>query len=113
VAFKTSGKAHFRSRNGKDFSAKYPSISKALASMSDETVIDGEIVALGAGRPSFNALQNHGAAASQLFFYVFDIMIAAGGNVMVQPLEARWCARPTTPQLTSTYSIVLISLSRP
>ena len=46
VAFKTSGKVHFRSRNGKDFSAKYPAIARALASVPDETVIDGEIVAL-------------------------------------------------------------------
>jgi ATP-dependent DNA ligase len=41
------------------------------------------------GRPSFNALQNHGAATGQLFFYVFDIMVAAGENVMALPLEAR------------------------
>ena len=60
VAFKTGGKVHFRFRNGKDFSAKYPAIAKALAPMLDDTAIDGEIVALEAGRPSFNALQNHG-----------------------------------------------------
>src|SRR5260370_36333984 len=89
VAFKTSGKVHLRSRNGKDFGTKYPAIAKALASMPDDTVIDGEIVALEAGRPSFNALQNHGAATGQLFFYVFDVMIAAGEDVMAQPLEAR------------------------
>jgi ATP-dependent DNA ligase len=59
VAFKTGGTVHLRSRNGKDFSAKYPAIAKALASMPDDTVIDGEIVALDVGgRPSFNALQN-------------------------------------------------------
>src|SRR5258708_9484258 len=89
VAFKTSGKVHFRSRNGKDFGAKYPAIAKALVSMPDETVIDGEIVALEAGRPSFSALQNHGAATGQLYFYVFDLMIAAGADVMAQPLTSR------------------------
>ncbi len=90
MAFKTGGKVHFRSRNGKDFCTKYPAITKALAPMPDETVIDGEIVALDAGgRPSFNALQNHGAATGQLFFYVFDIMVAAGEDVMAHPLEAR------------------------
>jgi ATP-dependent DNA ligase len=45
-AIKSGGKVHLRSRNGNDFSARYPSISKALAHMPDETVIDGEIVAL-------------------------------------------------------------------
>jgi ATP-dependent DNA ligase len=81
VAFKTNGKVHFRSRNGKDFSIKYSAIAKALAPMPDDTVIDGEIVALEAGRPSFNALQNHGAATGQLIYYVFDVMIAAGEDV--------------------------------
>jgi bifunctional non-homologous end joining protein LigD len=90
VAFKTGGKVHLRSRNNKDFNTKYPAIAKALAAMPDETVIDGEIVAMdGTGRPSFNALQNHGAAVGQLFFYVFDVMVVAGDDVMSQPLEAR------------------------
>lgn len=78
-----------RSRNDKDFSAKYPALAKALAPMPDETVVDGEIVALDvAGRPSFNALQNHGASLP-LYFYVFDVMVVAGVDVMAQPLEAR------------------------
>ena len=46
VAFKTGGSVHLRSRNDYDFSAKYPAIVKALAAMPDETVIDGEVVAL-------------------------------------------------------------------
>ena len=89
IAFKTGGKVHLRSRNDKDFSAKYPAIAKALAAMPDETVIDGEIVALEAGRPSFNALQNHGSSTGQLFYYVFDVMVVAGKDVMALPLEAR------------------------
>lgn len=45
-AIKSDGRVHLRSRNDKDFNAKYPAIVKALAAMLDETVIDGEIVAL-------------------------------------------------------------------
>jgi bifunctional non-homologous end joining protein LigD len=82
VAFKTGGKVHLRSRNDKDFSANYPAIVKALARLPDETVIDGEIVALEGGRPSFSALQNHDSSA--LFYYAFDVMIAAGKDVMAQ-----------------------------
>jgi ATP-dependent DNA ligase len=46
VAFKTGGRLHLRSRNDNDFNRKYPSLVRALAAMPDETVIDGEIVAL-------------------------------------------------------------------
>src|SRR5690349_19860327 len=58
IAFKSGGKLHLRSRNDKDFNLKYPAIVTALTTIPDETVIDGEIVALDeSGRPSFNALQ--------------------------------------------------------
>ena len=53
IAYKIGSKVHLRSRNDKDFNTKYPAIVKALLPMPDETVIDGEIVALdAAGRPS-------------------------------------------------------------
>ena len=77
-----SGRVHLRSRNDKDFNAKYPAIVQALAAMPDETVIDGEVVALESGRPSFSALQN-GSATAPLIYYVFDVMILAGTNVMI------------------------------
>ena len=78
-----------RSRNDKDFNRKYPGIAKALASLPDETVVDGEVVALDeARRPSFNALQN-GAAGATIVYYVFDVMVLGGRNVMGEPLATR------------------------
>ena len=57
LVIKTGGRVHLRSRNDNDFSARYPSVVTALLHMPDETVIDGEIVALDeGGRPSFNSL---------------------------------------------------------
>ena len=88
VAFKSGGKVHLRSRNDNDFSIQYPDVVKGLAKLPDETVIDGEVIALDAdGRPSFNILQ-HSSAAPVLYF-VFDVMVLAGRDVMRQPLEMR------------------------
>jgi bifunctional non-homologous end joining protein LigD len=88
-AIKSRGKNHLRSRNDKDFNSRYPAIVKALAAMPDETVIDGEIVALASdGRPSFNAFQNYGGATA-IVYYVFDLMILEGRDIMDQPLESR------------------------
>src|ERR1039458_2481708 len=56
-AIKTGGRFQLRSRNDKDFNRKYPAIVQALTPMPDETVIDGEIIALDdLGRPSFNEI---------------------------------------------------------
>jgi bifunctional non-homologous end joining protein LigD len=88
-AIKSGGQVHLRSRNDKDFNGKYPAIVQALAAMPDETVIDGEIVALDElGRPSFNALQN-GSSIAPLIFYAFDVMILAGRDVMNESLTVR------------------------
>jgi len=90
IAFKSGGRVHLRSRNDKDFCARYPAIVKALAALPDETVIDGEIVALDdEGRPSFSALQNHGSSEAAIVYYVFDVMVLAGRDVKAETLEAR------------------------
>src|SRR5215467_1215535 len=79
VAFKSSDRVYLRSRNDKDFNAKYPTIVKALAALPDETVIDGEIVALDeSGRPMFTAPQNYGSATTPLVYYVFDLITLEG-----------------------------------
>ena len=46
LAIKTGGKVHLRSRNDNDFNLRYPAVVQALGALPDETVIDGEIVAL-------------------------------------------------------------------
>src|SRR5262245_63372836 len=83
VAFKTSGNVHLRSLNYKDFNGTYPAIVKALANLPEETVIDGEIVALDqSGRPSFSALQNSGSSSTPLVYYVFDLMVLEGVHLI-------------------------------
>src|SRR3979409_1062230 len=86
IAFKTCGKIHLRSRNDNDFSVRYSNIVKGLAKLPDETVIDGEVIALDdEGRPSFNILQNQASAKGAVLYFVFDVMILAGRDVMREP----------------------------
>ena len=90
IAFKTGGKLHLRSRNDNDFSVRYPGVLRGLARLPDETVIDGELVALDDdGRPSFNTLQNYSSPKIPIIYYVFDVMVLAGRDVKAQTLEAR------------------------
>src|ERR1700680_1917944 len=71
IAFKSAGKLQLRSRNDNDFTRRYPGVAKGLTSLPNETVIDGEVVALDeSGKPSFNILQNYGSSEAPVFYYV-------------------------------------------
>jgi len=90
IAYKTSGKLYLRSRSDNDFSLRYPTIAKALSTLPNETVVDGEIVAFDeSGKPSFNTLQNHRSSRVPLAYFIFDLMILAGRDVTKLPLEKR------------------------
>jgi DNA ligase D-like protein (predicted ligase) len=90
LAIKSGGKVELRSRNDKDFTARYAGVAKALTKLPDETVIDGEIVAVDeGGRPSFNILQNYGSSKAPIFYYVFDLLVLAGEDVMGETLDVR------------------------
>jgi bifunctional non-homologous end joining protein LigD len=59
------------SRNQKDFTRRFPGIAKGIAELPNDTVIDGEIVALDeVGTPSFNLLQGFGDASHFGYFAV-------------------------------------------
>src|SRR5204862_3400327 len=86
----TENLVYLRSRNDNNFAVRYPEIAKALKSLPNDTVVDGEIVALDEeGRPSFNLLQNYKSSRTQLVFFIFDLMMLAGRNVMDRTLTER------------------------
>src|SRR3984957_4235749 len=77
---KHEGQVTLFSRNRKRFNSRFPSIAAAFARPPDETIVDGEIVALDeSGRPSFSRLQNFSANANAITFYAFDIPMWKGG----------------------------------
>jgi bifunctional non-homologous end joining protein LigD len=90
LAIKTDHKVRLRSRNDNDFNLRYPGVVKALAPLPDETVIDGEVVALDeAGKPSFNNLQNYGSSGARIFYFIFDLLVLAGRDLTGQSLTVR------------------------
>ena len=90
LAIKSEGKVQLRSRNDNDFTGHYTQIASALHRLPNETVIDGEVVALDEdGHPSFNLLQNHVSSKAPLAYFVFDVLILNGRDVMGETLEQR------------------------
>ncbi len=89
-AVKSKGRVTLYSRRGTDMTRRFDYIADALEDLPDETVIDGELVALDEqGRPNFNLLQNFRSAASHITFYAFDILFHRGKDVMQLPLAKR------------------------
>ena len=90
LAIKSDGKVQLRSRNDNDFTIRYAPVAAALHGMPNETVLDGEVAALDEeGRPSFNLLQNYGYSKTPLVYFVFDLLVPSGRNVMTEPLSER------------------------
>jgi DNA ligase D-like protein (predicted ligase) len=78
------------SRRQNVLNQKFPHIAAALKDLPDDTVIDGEVVALGAdGKPDFNLLQNFRSAESHIHYYAFDILIHKGRCLTELPLSER------------------------
>jgi bifunctional non-homologous end joining protein LigD len=89
-AVKSTGKITLYSRRQNVLNTKFPHISAALKDLPDETVIDGELVALASdGRPNFNLLQNYRSAESHIIYYVFDVMTLEGRDLTQLPLSER------------------------
>jgi DNA ligase D-like protein (predicted ligase) len=90
LALKADRRVRLLSRNERDFAALFPALVRSLGRLPQETIIDGEIVALNAsGQPSFNLLQNYQAPAQVVVFYVFDLLMLSGRNLMNTPLQER------------------------
>jgi ATP-dependent DNA ligase len=89
-AVKSGGKVTLYSRRGTDLSQRFEYVASALDGLPDETVIDGEIVALDEqGKPNFNLLQNFRSAESHIMLYAFDVLVRKGKDLTKTTLKRR------------------------
>ena len=92
---------------------------KAIAELPNDTVIDGEIVALDEhDKPSFNLLQGFGDAQA-IVLYAFDLLMLHGKDVRLSTLEdGREQLRALVPNLpdtirySETFNVPLAELTR-
>ena len=93
------GRLVLTSRNGNDATASFPELD-GLKDTYDDLLLDGEVVALEAGRPSFAMLAERMhvqdrrraerlAASNPVTFMVFDLLRLFGQDLTGQPLSAR------------------------
>jgi len=90
LAINANGKLGLYSRRRKSFNRQYKELFDALGELPQNTVVDGEIVALdGAGRPNFNLLQHSRSQAKRICYFVFDILLYDNRDLMQLPLLER------------------------
>jgi ATP-dependent DNA ligase len=69
LGIKSNGSVRLLSRRNNSFNRQYPLVVEALAELPEDTVVDGEVVALDeSGFPNFNLLQNYRSEAARTSF---------------------------------------------
>ena len=100
LAFADGGDVRLLTRNDHDITSTFPEIAKALAAqrLGDDFVVDGEIVAFEKDATKFGLLQHRLGVISPskdllaevpAFYYLFDVLWAAGRDVRPLPLLER------------------------
>lgn len=95
----SAGRLWIHTRNENEVSVAYPELH-GLAGVADDALFDGEIVALGAGVPSFGALTDRMhvrdatraarlAVGNPVTYLVFDLLRLDGRDLCRQPLSER------------------------
>jgi bifunctional non-homologous end joining protein LigD len=87
-----AGRVQILTRRGNDWTAKYPSIAKALVELPARTAyLDGELCGvLPDGRTAFNLIQNASdTGEGSLIFFLFDLLFLNGEDLKGLPLADR------------------------
>ncbi|MEW6442804.1 MAG: DNA ligase D [bacterium] len=93
LCFLRAGKPELVSRNGIDWTGRFPAIAEDAARLPfRDAILDGEIVVLNPdGTTNFQALQNalKGVRSGKIVYYVFDLPHCGGYDLTRTPLTAR------------------------
>jgi DNA ligase D-like protein (predicted ligase) len=84
-------RATLLTRNGLDWTAKYPDVAAAIGALDcGQAYLDGELCAVRPdGTTSFSALQGHADAPAELVYYAFDLLHLDGEDLSRLPLLER------------------------
>lgn len=91
IASKNKSDVELYSRNGLDFTKKYPRITEAVHSLKDDVMLDGEIVVVDKeGHAHFEWMQNWSSnSPGTLYYYAFDLLWLNGHDTTKLPLIER------------------------
>jgi bifunctional non-homologous end joining protein LigD len=92
-AYFNKGKIRLVTRNGNDWTRKFPTVAKELSKLNLESaILDGEVVLLDEhGLPNFQLLQNllKQGDDNDIVFYLFDVPYCSGYSLTKTPLIER------------------------
>ena len=90
LAVNTHGTLNLFSRRRNSFNRQYPLVYEALGDLPENTVVDGEIVALDdEGKPNFSLLQHYASQASHIHYFIFDLLVYQNHDLTRLPLIER------------------------
>jgi bifunctional non-homologous end joining protein LigD len=78
------------SRRGNVMTKDFPDVARACAELPDDTLLDGELVAMDRdGKISFNLMQHHRSLAQAIRYYAFDLLVYQGRSLCNRRLIER------------------------
>src|SRR6202167_4069144 len=98
IAYVTGGQVRLLSRSGIDMTETYPELTVLAGRVDGPVIVDGEIIAIGQGRPDFGLLQSRMHVRDPLAslvrqapvqLYLFDLLHHDGRSLLRLPYTGR------------------------
>lgn len=98
IAYVSGGQIRLLSRTGKDMTGSYPELAVLTRRVDAPVIVDGEIIAIGQGRPDFELLQSRMhvrhppdrlVRRAPVQLYLFDLLHLGGQSLLPVPYTGR------------------------